>query len=40
MLPLEISHLFSNDSLIMCDADSDQIHNLVHIILCFEAFWD
>jgi hypothetical protein len=33
--PLEISHLlFADDTLIMCDADMDQIHNLD---LCFEA---
>jgi hypothetical protein len=36
--PLEISHLlFADDTLIMCDADVDQIHNLDHILLCFEA---
>jgi hypothetical protein len=36
--PLEISHLlFANDTLIMCDADVDQIHNLDHSLLCFEA---
>lgn len=36
--PLEISHLlFADDTLIMCDADMDQIHNLNHILLCFEA---
>jgi hypothetical protein len=35
---LEISHLlFTDDTLIMCDADVDQIHNLDHILLCFEA---
>jgi len=33
--PLEISHLlFADDTLIMCDADVDQIHNLDHILLC------
>jgi hypothetical protein len=33
--PLEISHqLFVDDTLIMCDADVDQIHNLDHILLC------
>lgn len=36
--PLEISHLlFADDTLIMCDADVDQIHNLDHILLCFEV---
>jgi len=35
--PLEISQLFANDTLIMCDADHDQIHNLGYILLCFEA---
>jgi hypothetical protein len=36
--PLEISHLlFVNNALIMCDADHDQIYNLDHILLCFEA---
>jgi hypothetical protein len=36
--PLEISHLlFADDTLIMCDADVDQIHKLDHILLCFEA---
>jgi len=35
--PLEISQLFANDTLIMCDADRDQIHNLGDILLCFEA---
>lgn len=36
--PLEISHLlFADDTLIMCDADVDQIHNLDHILLCSEA---
>jgi len=36
--PLEISHLlFADETLIMCDADIDQIHNLDHILLCFEA---
>jgi len=36
--PLEISHLlFANDTLIICDADVDQINNLDHILLCFEA---
>lgn len=35
--PLEISHLFADDTLIMCDVDVDQIHNLDHILLCFEA---
>jgi len=36
--PLKISHLlFADDTLIMCDADVDQIHNLNHILLCFEA---
>jgi hypothetical protein len=29
--------LFADDTLIMCDADVDQIHNLDHILLCFEA---
>jgi hypothetical protein len=36
--PLEISHLlFIDDTLIICDADRDQILNLGHILLCFEA---
>jgi hypothetical protein len=36
--PLEILHLlFAGDTLIMCDANVDQIHNLDHILLCFEA---
>jgi hypothetical protein len=35
---LEISHLlFADDTLIMCDVDQDQILNLDHILLCFEA---
>jgi len=35
---LEIPHLlFADDTLIMCDADRDQIHTLVHILLCFEV---
>jgi hypothetical protein len=29
--------MFADDILIMCDADVDQIHNLDHILLCFEA---
>jgi len=33
-----ISHmLFANDTVTMCDADVDQIHNLDHILMCFEA---
>jgi hypothetical protein len=35
--PLEISRLLANDFLIMCDANGDQILNLGHILLCFEA---
>jgi len=36
--PLEILHLlFADDTLIMCDVDMDQIHNLDHILLCFDA---
>jgi hypothetical protein len=35
---LEVSHLlFTHDILIMCDANSEHIHNLDHILLCFEA---
>jgi len=35
---LKISHLlFVDDTLIKCDANVDQIHNLDHILLCFEA---
>jgi hypothetical protein len=34
---LEISHLFADDTNIMCDAHWDQIYNLGHILLCFEA---
>lgn len=36
-IPMEISHLFAEDTQIICDADHDQIHNLRHILLCFEA---
>jgi len=36
--PMEISHLLlADDTLIICDVDADQIHNLDHILLCFEA---
>jgi hypothetical protein len=35
---LEFSHmLFVDDTFIICDADVDRIHNLDHILLCFEA---
>jgi len=35
---LEVSHLlFADDTLIMCNANSEHIHNLDHILLCFEA---
>jgi hypothetical protein len=34
---LEISHLFANDPLTMCGANQDQIYNLGHILMCFEA---
>jgi hypothetical protein len=35
---LEVSHLlFADDTLIMCDANSKHIHNLDHILLCFEV---
>jgi hypothetical protein len=35
---LEVSHLlFVDDTLIMCDANSEHIHNLDRILLCFEA---
>jgi hypothetical protein len=34
---IEISHLFADDTLIMCDVDRDQIYNLGHILLCFEV---
>jgi hypothetical protein len=38
MSPLELFHLmFTDDTLIMCDADRDQICNLGHILLCFKA---
>jgi hypothetical protein len=36
---LEISHLFVDDTNIMCDVDQDQIYNLSHILLCFEAIF-
>lgn len=39
MPPLEISHLFANDMLIMCDADQYRLHNVGHILLCFEAIF-
>lgn len=39
MLLLEVSHLFPDDTLIMCDVDLDQIHNLRHILLRFEAIF-
>jgi hypothetical protein len=29
--------LFADDTLILCDADVDQIRNLDHILLCLEA---
>jgi len=35
--PLEISHLFAVDMLIMCDVDHEQIYILGHILHCFEA---
>jgi hypothetical protein len=28
---------FADDTLIMCSADRDQIYNLGHILICFEA---
>jgi hypothetical protein len=34
---LEISHLFADDMLIMCDADRVQINILGHILISFEA---
>lgn len=36
---LEVSHLlFANDNtLLMCDANSEHIYNMDHILLCFEA---
>lgn len=35
---LEISHLlFADDTLIIRDVDRDQIYNLSHILLCYEA---
>lgn len=34
---LEISHLFANITLIMCDADRDQLLNMGRILVCFEA---
>jgi len=35
---LEISHLlFTEDTIVMCDANRDQILNLGHILVCFEA---
>jgi hypothetical protein len=35
---LKVSHLlFADDTLIMCDANSEHIYNLDHILLCFEA---
>jgi hypothetical protein len=35
---LEVSHLlFVDDTLIICDANSEHIHNLDHILLCFGA---
>jgi hypothetical protein len=34
---LEISHLFANNTLIMCDANRDQVLNLGRILVCFEA---
>jgi hypothetical protein len=34
---LKISHLFADDTLIMCDADCVQICNLGHILMCFKA---
>jgi hypothetical protein len=39
MLLLEVSHLFPDDMLIMCDVDFSQIHNLRHILLHFEAIF-
>jgi len=35
--PLEISHLFADDMLIMHDANRDQIYNFGHILLVWEA---
>jgi hypothetical protein len=35
---VEISHLlFADNALTMCDANSDQIYNLGHILQCFKA---